>query len=79
MELTITDCVMWALAGSSGLVLVCAMISRYLHARSEHRSLARRVICRLCLYAFEDSSRDRNVKCPACGALTEKGTRGGLN
>jgi hypothetical protein len=77
MELTITDFVMWALVGSSGLVLACALLSRYLHVRSEYRARARRVICRLCLHAFEDSSRDRNVKCPACGALTEKGARHG--
>jgi ribosomal protein S27E len=79
MVLTITDFVMWTLMGSSGLMLACALFSRYLHARAEHRGLARRVICRLCLHAFEDSSRDTNVRCPACGALTAKGTRNGLS
>lgn len=78
MELTITDFVLWSLGISSGLVLASALVSRYLHARTERRALARRVICRLCLHAFEDTSRDRIVTCPACGALTEKGTRGGL-
>jgi hypothetical protein len=79
MELTITDFVLWALGGSSGLMLVCALLSRYLHARTEHRALARRVICRLCLHAFEDSSRDVIVTCPACGTLTEKGAKPGMN
>jgi len=73
MELTITDFVLWVLGTSSGLMLVCALLSRYLHARTEHRGLNRRVICRLCLHAFEDSSRDQTATCPACGALTDKG------
>lgn len=72
MELTITEFVLWALLGSAGMVLCSALFSRYLHQRAERRGVQRRVICRLCLHAFEDSSRDRVVKCPACGALTEK-------
>ncbi|MCF7730186.1 MAG: hypothetical protein K9N23_00790 [Akkermansiaceae bacterium] len=75
MELTITEFVMWVLIGSAGLVMACALLSRYLHGRVERRGLLRRVICRLCLHAFEDSSRDRVVKCPACGALTGKARR----
>lgn len=78
MELTITDFVLWVLVSSSGLVLGCALLSRYLHVRTERRAMARRVICRLCLHAFEDSSRVAIVRCPACGAHTEKGTRHGL-
>jgi len=75
MELTITEFVLWALGGSAGLVLCCALLSRFLHRRAERKGLARRVICRLCLHAFEDSSRDQVVKCPVCGALTEKRSR----
>ena len=72
MELTIAEFVWWVLAGSAALVLACALISRYLHNRFERRALARRMICRLCLHAFEDSSRDRVVACPVCGALNER-------
>ena len=75
MELTITEFVMWVLVGSAGLVIGCALFSRYLHDRVERRGLLRRVICRLCLHTFEDSSRDHVVKCPACGALTGKARR----
>ncbi len=73
MELSLADFVFVLLFGSFGLVLLSALLSRYFHARTERRALARRVICRLCLHAFEDSSPARIVACPACGALTEKG------
>jgi hypothetical protein len=72
MELTIAEFAMWVLVGSAAAVLGCALISRYLHRRTEQAGLARRVICRLCLHTFEDVSRDRVVQCPACGALTQK-------
>jgi hypothetical protein len=73
MELTLADFVLWVLVGTSALVLVVALVSRYFHARTERRALARRVICRLCLHAFEDSSQESIVACPVCRALTEKG------
>lgn len=73
MELTLTDFVLYMLLASSALVLFLAVFSRTLHARAENRSLANRVICRLCLHAFEDSSHVHTVNCPRCGALNEKG------
>lgn len=73
MELTLTDFVLYVLLGSSALVLLFALVSRTLHARAENRSLAKRVICRLCLHAFEDSSHAHTVHCLRCGALNEKG------
>ncbi len=72
MELTLAEFVRLALGGSFALVLIAALSSRYFHARTERHALARRVICRLCLHAFEDSSRDATVECPACGAVTAK-------
>lgn len=73
MELNLTDFALFLLTGSMVLVLVFTVISRSFHARAETRSLARRVICRLCLYAFENSSRGGIVQCPHCGAANEKG------
>jgi rubrerythrin len=35
--------------------------------------LANRVICRLCLHPFEDTSHVSTVDCPVCGAVNEKG------
>ncbi|MEI6654705.1 MAG: hypothetical protein WCP45_08060 [Verrucomicrobiota bacterium] len=73
MELSLADFVLILVLGSCGLVLLSALLSRYFHARTERRGLARRVICRLCLHAFEDSSHASIVACPACHALTPKG------
>lgn len=73
MELTLAEFVLWVLLGSSGLMLLFAVVSRTLHDRAERRSLANRVICRLCLHAFEDTSHVHAVDCPACGAANEKG------
>lgn len=73
MELTLADFVFRTVLGAFILVPVIALISRYLHNRVEKRSLANRVICRLCLHAFEDTSHVTTVDCPVCGAVNEKG------
>jgi len=78
MELSLTEFVRLALGGSLALVLLAALLSRFFHARTERQALARRVICRLCLHAFEDSSHSSTVECPACHAITEKGRRRSL-
>jgi protein-arginine kinase activator protein McsA len=73
MELTLADFVLYVVLGAFVAVVFLAMVSRYLHNRVEKRSLSHRVICRLCLHAFEDTSHVKNVSCPACGAANEKG------
>jgi protein-arginine kinase activator protein McsA len=73
MELTLADFVFYVLMGSFGLVVLFTFVSRTLNARAESRSLANRVICRLCLHAFEDTSHVETVDCPSCGAANEKG------
>jgi protein-arginine kinase activator protein McsA len=73
MELTLADFVLYVLLGSFALVPVLAVFSRTLHARVEKRALANRVVCRLCLHAFEDTSHIGTVDCPICGAANEKG------
>jgi hypothetical protein len=73
MELTLADFVFYLLVGTFSLVPIFALISRTLHARAENRALANRVICRLCLHAFEDASHVNTVDCPICGATNEKG------
>jgi len=78
MELTLADFVLIAVCGSCFLVLLFTMISRTLHARGEARSLKNRVICRLCLHAFEDHGHDKIVNCPRCGAASQKGRGGQL-
>ena len=73
MELNPADFTLFVIFGTCFLVVVATVISRTLHARSESRSLARRVICRLCLHAFEDDGHSKVVNCPSCGAANEKG------
>lgn len=73
MELGVIDFVWLLVFGSSALVLACAVVSRTLHNLSESRSLARRVVCRLCLHVFEDATRASIVRCPHCQAANEKG------
>ena len=73
MELTLADFVLYVVLGCFALVPIFAVISRTLHNRTEKRSLANRVICRLCLHAFEDTSHVRTVNCPVCHAANEKG------
>jgi rubrerythrin len=73
MNLTLADFVLIVLLGSSLMMIAFAVVSRTLHYRAENRALANRVICRLCLHAFEDTSHVHLVNCPACDAVNEKG------
>ncbi len=73
MELTLADFVLIVLFASGALVVLFTLVSRTLHARAESRSLAHRVVCRLCLHAFEDTSHVAVVNCPVCAAANEKG------
>jgi hypothetical protein len=63
MELTLADFVFFVIVGSFVLVPVFAIISRILHRREENRALANRVICRLCLRAFEDIGEPLYFSC----------------
>jgi hypothetical protein len=65
--------VLVVISGSFVLVMSLALTSRILHVRTEARSAARRVICRLCLHAFEDHGHGKIVNCPHCGAANERG------
>ncbi|MGL5017126.1 MAG: hypothetical protein ACRDBP_03250 [Luteolibacter sp.] len=73
MELTLADFVLYLVLGSFALAPVLAILSRTLQHRVEKRALANRVICRLCLHAFEDTSHMETVPCPICAAANEKG------
>ena len=73
MELTLADFVLAVVVGSFLVVALVALVSRIQHFRVERRAVANRTVCRLCLFAFEDSSHVRTVHCPACGAINEKG------
>ncbi|HVJ46092.1 MAG TPA: hypothetical protein VM511_06880 [Luteolibacter sp.] len=75
MDLTLADFVLFLLLGSFGLIVFFTVISRMNRNGSECRSISRRVICRLCLHAFETSSREKTVDCPHCGVANER--RGG--
>ena len=73
MDLTLADFVLFLLLGSSALVVLLTLASRTLHHRSEGQSLSRRVICRLCLHAFETRDSGKVVHCPHCNAANEPG------
>jgi rubrerythrin len=73
MDLSLADFVLYVVLGSFVLVAAFAVASRTRYARVEKQALANRVICRLCLHAFEDTSHARTVDCPVCGANNEKG------
>lgn len=72
MKLTLTDFVLVVLLGTFGFVFILSILSRILHSREESRALAQRVICRLCLHAFEELSHVKTVHCPLCDAVNEK-------
>jgi hypothetical protein len=73
MDLTLADFVLYLLLGTAGLVLLFSLASRTVANRAEYRSLTHRVICRLCLHAFESSGSGKVVDCPHCGVANERG------
>lgn len=73
MELTLTELVLALVAGSMLMVLAFMAVSKFTRVGLEARSAARRVICRLCLHAFENPEKKPLVNCPHCGAANEKG------
>lgn len=73
MELNLTELVLSLLVGSMVMVLIFTSISKLTRMSMEARSAARRVICRLCLHAFENPEKKSPVNCPRCGAANEKG------
>ncbi len=75
MEITLSHFVLAVVFGSCVCVLVLAAASRFLHYRSEKRALRRRIVCRLCLHAFEDAGEAVLVDCPACHARNERKQR----
>lgn len=75
MEISLSQFVLVVVLGSCVCVLGIAGVSRFLHYRSEKRALSRRIICRLCLHAFEDLSDALLVDCPSCRARNERKQR----
>ena len=73
MDLTLADFVLFVLLGTAALIVILAIGSRTLHNRNEYQSLTKRVICRLCLHAFETRETTKTVACPHCGAANERG------
>lgn len=72
MEITLSQFVLVVVFGCCASVLLLAAVSRFLHHRSEKRALRRRIVCRLCLHAFEDLSDATLVDCPSCHSLNER-------
>lgn len=72
MEVTLADFVVLVIFSACFLVLVLTAVSRFLHARSEARALSERVICRLCLHAYEDRSHMKITTCPHCATANER-------
>jgi hypothetical protein len=73
MELSLSEFVVYVLAGAFALTGFFIFISRLSRRGAGCRGLRHRVICRLCLHAYEDHGSARTPECPQCGALNERG------
>ncbi|MEM9236319.1 MAG: hypothetical protein AAGB14_06025 [Verrucomicrobiota bacterium] len=54
-------------------VIFFSWVSRWSANNAERRSLKDRIVCRLCLAVFRREGRNAVVKCPECGARTNRG------
>lgn len=73
IELTLTELAVAVMLAAMLLTGLFAWISRWSRGGAERAAVKSRVVCRLCLAVFEDTSRDEVLKCPACGAKTGRG------
>lgn len=74
MSLTPTEFVMAVLIGSFALIALASLISRATRRAIERHGIRQRVVCRLCLHAFENPYGPSIIKCPACGVKNETGS-----
>ncbi len=72
MHLKIDQLGLAVLLATVSLVVLLTLGSRWLHYRAERKSLANRIVCRLCLHAFENGTPAELVACPHCAALNER-------
>jgi hypothetical protein len=73
MDFSLPEFVLWALVVPMLFVAFFTLISRLSHRAGERRAVRVRIICRLCLHAFEDHGSASLPECPGCGALNERG------
>lgn len=71
MRLTLTELAILAVCLPLALVFVATVVSRASRVRAETCAISRRIICRLCLHAFE-VTQSGVVECPRCGATNER-------
>lgn len=73
MDFSLPEFVLWALVVPMILVGFFTLISRLSQRAGERRAVKGRIVCRLCLHAFEDHGSASLPECPGCGALNERG------
>jgi len=73
IEVTLSEFVVWALMISCALTGLFIFTSRLSRRGNAFRGLRHRIVCRLCLHAYEDHGSARTPECPQCGALNERG------
>ena len=77
MEATLSDWILILISGCLALVALLSVISRGLRLWQTRETVSRRVICRLCLHAFEVRHHPEVVDCPCCGARNPTGRHQG--
>ena len=73
MELTLNDLVVAVVFGSMFIVLLFSFISRTHRLQAKASASAKTVVCRLCLYAYQQKDKAKLSECPECGARNERG------
>lgn len=73
MDLMLPQFVLWALLVPMGLIGFLTIASRLSQRAGERRAVRGRIICRLCLHAFEDHGTATLPSCPCCGAMNQRG------
>lgn len=74
MEFTLTEFALTVICASGAIVCLLSFLSWWTARQNEKRSLRMRIICRLCLHAYEESEDVGLSQCPDCRTQNKRNT-----
>jgi hypothetical protein len=72
IELSLSEYCIAVIIGAIVLIGFFGWVSRFAHHNEERRGRRVRLVCDLCLTAWENRSREKVVDCPHCGRKCRK-------
>lgn len=72
MEFSLSEFVLTVISGCCAVIGLLSFLSWWLSRQNENHALQQRVICRLCLHAYEQTRDGELSQCPNCLTHNER-------